>query len=91
MKIFNKLKQRKMKKVFLVFATMLLFGSCVSDFDRIENCKKKFPHGIVTPSTGILKQTGYEITVEDTITHQIYGVSYFLGSDTKIYTIVNIR
>jgi hypothetical protein len=45
----------------------------------------------VTPSTGIIKQNGYEITVEDTLTHQIYAINYYPFSTTKIATIVNIR
>jgi hypothetical protein len=79
-----------MKNLILV---MLLFSftSCVSDFDRVADAKKKYPNGLVTPSTGILKHNGYEITVEDTVTKQIYGISYYPFSTTKISSIVNIR
>lgn len=70
---------------------MLLLTSCVSDFDRIADAKKKYPNGLVTPSTGMIKRNGYEITIEDTVTNQIYGVSYYPFSTTKILNIVNIR
>lgn len=70
---------------------MLLLTSCVSDFDRIADAKKKYPNGLVTPSTGMIKRNGYEITIEDTVTKQIYGVSYYPFSTTKIWNIVNIR
>ena len=70
---------------------MLMLTSCVSDFDRIADAKKKYPNGLVTPSTGMIKRNGYEITIEDTVTNQIYGVSYYPFSTTKILDIVNIR
>lgn len=79
-----------MKKIITIL-TVLSITSCVSDYDRLKDAQKKYANGVVTPSTGILKQNGYEITVEDTITHQIYGINYFPFSSNKIWTIVNIR
>ena len=79
-----------MKKLITIL-TILSLTSCVSDYDRVADAKKKYPNGVVTPSTGIIKREGYEITVEDTVTNQIYAISYYPFSTTKIATIVNIR
>jgi hypothetical protein len=83
-----------MKNIIKIFSVLLVLGSitsCVSDYDRVADAKKKYPNAVVTPSTGIIKQNGYEITVEDTLTHQIYAINYYPFSTTKIATIVNIR
>lgn len=79
-----------MKKLLIA---LLVIGmtSCVSDYDRLEDAKKKYPHAIVTPSTSLLTTQGYEITVEDTITNQIYALSYYPFSSTKIAEIRNVR
>jgi hypothetical protein len=79
-----------MKKLITIL-TLLSLTSCVSDYDRVADAKKKYPNAVVTPSTGIIKRDGYEITVEDTLTHQIYAISYYPFSTTSISTIVNIR
>ena len=79
-----------MKKLITILAIFSL-TSCVSDYDRVADAKKKYPNAVVTPSTGIIKREGFEITVEDTITHQIYAISYYPFSTTNIATIVNIR
>ena len=79
-----------MKKLLIA---LLVIGmtSCVSDYDRLEDAKKKYPHAIVTPSTSLLNNQGYEITVEDTITNQIYALSYYPFSSTKIAQIRDVR
>jgi hypothetical protein len=79
-----------MKKLITIL-TLFSLTSCVSDYDRVADAKKKYPNAVVTPSTGIIKRDGYEITVEDTLTHQIYAISYYPFSTTSISTIVNIR
>jgi len=81
-----------MKKFNLIIILLaILTTSCVSDYDRLEDCRKKYKNAIVTPSTTLIKRQGYEITVEDTITKQIYAVSYYPFSSTKISSITNIR
>ena len=75
-----------MKKLITILA-LLSLTSCVSDYDRVADAKKKYPNALVTPSTGIIKRDGYEITVEDTLTHQIYAISYYPFSTTKIANI----
>jgi len=79
-----------MKKLITILA-LLSLTSCVSDYDRVTDAKKKYPNAVVTPSTGIIKHNGYEITVEDTLTHQIYAISYYPFSTTNISAIINIR
>ena len=79
-----------MNKIIGLLIIMVMSG-CVSDYSRIEDCIKKYPNAKVTPSTSLIKRQGFEITVEDTITHQIYAVSYMPFSTTKIWTIMNIR
>ena len=80
-----------MKNLLLILAIAVLLTSCVSDYDRIEDCKKKYRNGVVTPSTTLISRQGYEVTVEDTVTGQIYAVSYYPFSSTKINYIMNIR
>lgn len=80
-----------MFKNVIHIASVFALTSCVSDFERIEDCKKKYPNGIVTPSTNLLMRQGYEITVEDTVSKQIYAISYYPFSTTKINAITNIR
>jgi len=81
-----------MKKFNLIIILLtILITSCVSDYDRLEDCRKKYKNSIVTPSTNLLARQGYEITVEDTITNQIYAISYYPFSSTKISSITNIR
>lgn len=78
-------------KRLLALALLAMTTSCVSDYDRIADCKKKYPNAIVTPSTELLSRQGYHITVEDTITKQIYAVRYFPFSATNISDVRNIR
>ena len=79
-----------MKNLILILL-LVSFTSCVSDYDRVADAKKKYPNAVVTPSTGMIKHNGYEITVEDTLTKQIYAISYYPFSASKISSIVNIR
>jgi len=79
------------KLTLLSILLIILTTSCVSDYDRLEDCRKKYKNAIVTPSTNLLARQGYEITVEDTVTKQIYAISYYPFSSTKIESITNIR
>lgn len=79
-----------MKKVLLVLAVLGL-TSCVNQMDRLKDAQKKYPKCIVQPTTSMLARDGYEIMVEDTSTNQIYVVSYYPFSTTKIYAIRNIK
>jgi hypothetical protein len=79
-----------MKKVLLVLAVLGL-TSCVNQMDRLKDTQKKYPKCIVQPTTSMLARDGYEIMVEDTITNQIYVVSYYPFSTTKISAIRNIK
>jgi hypothetical protein len=79
-----------MKTTILALAVLAL-TSCVNQMDRLKDAQKKYPKCIVQPTTSILARDGYEIMVEDTITDQIYVVSYYPFSTTKISAIRNIK
>jgi hypothetical protein len=79
-----------MKKTLLVLAVLGLTG-CVNQMDRLKDAQRKYPKCIVQPTTSILARDGYEIMVEDTITNQIYVLSYYTFSTTKISSIRNIK
>ena len=79
-----------MKKTLAVLAVLGL-TSCVNQMDRLKDAQRKYPKCIVQPTTSILARDGYEIMVEDTITNQIYVLSYYTFSTTKIAYIRNIK
>jgi len=79
-----------MKKTLAVLAVLGL-TSCVNQMDRLKDAQRKYPKCIVQPTTSILARDGYEIMVEDTITNQIYVLSYYPFSTTKISDIRNIK
>jgi hypothetical protein len=79
-----------MKKLVLVLAVLGLTG-CVNQMDRLKDAQKKYPKCIVQPTTSLLARDGYEVMVEDTITNQIYVLSYYSFSTTKISSIRNIK
>lgn len=79
-----------MKKLVLIIALFTL-TSCVNQMDRLSDTQKKYPKCIVQPCTSMLARDGYDIMVEDTISNQIYVVSYYPFSTTKISSIRNIK
>ncbi len=79
-----------MKTIFITLAVLAL-TSCVNQMDRLKDAQKKYPKCIVQPATSLLAREGYEIMVEDTINNQIYVLSYYTGSSTKIWAIRNIK
>lgn len=78
-----------MKKILLL--AVLVLTSCVNQMDRLKDAQKKYPKCIVQPTTSMLSQQGYEVMVEDTIENQIYVLSYYPFSTTKISSIRNIK
>jgi hypothetical protein len=78
-----------MKKILLL--AVLTLTSCVNQMDRLKDAQKKYPKCIVQPTTSLLAREGYEVMVEDTITNQIYVLSYYTFSTTKISSIRNIK
>lgn len=78
-----------MKKTLLL--AVLVLTSCVNQIDRLKDAQKKYPKCIVQPTTSMLSQQGYEVMVEDTIENQIYVLSYYPFSTTKISAIRNIK
>jgi len=78
-----------MKKTLLL--AVLVLTSCVNQMDRLKDAQKKYPKCIVQPTTSLLAREGYEVMVEDTIENQIYVLSYYPFSTTKISAIRNIK
>ena len=78
-----------MKKTLLL--AVLALTSCVNQMDRLKDAQKKYPKCIVQPTTSLLSREGYEVMVEDTINNQIYVLSYYPFSSTKISDIRNIK
>ena len=78
-----------MKKTLLL--AVLVLTSCVNQLDRLKDAQKKYPKCIVQPTTSLLSREGYEVMVEDTINNQIYVLSYYPFSSTKISDIRNIK
>jgi hypothetical protein len=78
-----------MKKLLLL--SVLALTGCVNQMDRLKDAQKKYPKCIVQPTTSLLARDGYEVMVEDTITNQIYVLSYYSFSTTRISSIRNIK
>jgi hypothetical protein len=74
----------------LIIAIIFLTG-CAQPNNQMDYLIKKFPHTVVEPATGLLQQHGYEFIMEDTVKKQIYAVSFYPFSETKISSIRNIR
>jgi hypothetical protein len=87
--LFSLYQIKTMKKLLLV--AILGLTSCVNQMDRLKDAQKKYPKCIVQPTTSILAANGYDIMVEDTVTDQIYVLSYYSFSTTKISSIRNIK
>lgn len=80
-----------MKKLITLSAITLLLSSCVDFNKREKRLKELYPKNVVIPATGLLKRNGYEFLMEDTINKQIYGISFYTWSTTRIQDIVNIK
>jgi hypothetical protein len=77
------------KLLFLLSVTGLT--SCVNQIDRLNDAQKKYPKCIIQPTTTLFARNGYEVLVEDTIANQIYVLSYYPFSSTKISDIRNVK
>ena len=77
-----------MKKLLIAVSTLIL-TSCVNQMDRLSDAQKKYPKCIVTPPTALL--SNFDAMVEDTTNNQIFVISYYVGSTTKVYDVRNIK
>ncbi len=82
--------QKKYINLSLILLLSIFLSSCADEFKRMENAKKLFPKSKVEPSTGIIKEKGYELIAIDT-SGQIIAISFYPFSETKISSIRNIR
>jgi hypothetical protein len=78
-----------MKKVLFVLIAFVL-TSCVDEFNRMENLKKKFPNYKVEPAAGILKKSGYDYVITDSL-GEIIGVNFYMFSESKIADFRHIK
>lgn len=79
-----------MKKIILFAIAALAILSCADQNKRYVNLKKMYPHCKVEPATGLIQNQGYDFIVIDTAM-QIIAVDFYLGSETKITRMRNIR
>lgn len=78
-----------MKKVLIVLIVFLL-TSCVDEFNRMENLKKRFPNCKIEPATGLIKQSGYDYIAVDSL-GQMIAIDFYTFSDNKIWNFRNVR
>jgi hypothetical protein len=76
-----------MKKMLMLLSLILLF-SCADYSERIKTIEKKYPKCIVLPSLPNRENRqshySYDVIVKDTINKQMYGISFYPFSETKI-------
>jgi hypothetical protein len=84
----NKIYNMKKLLTILLIATLT---SCVNETDRLADSQKKYPKCVVYPTTTLLARDGYQVILEDTADKQIYVLSYYTFSTTKISDIRNIK
>jgi len=78
-----------MKKVLFVLIAFVL-TSCVDEFNRMENLKKKFPNYKVESAAEILKRSGYNYVITDSL-GEIIGIKFYLFSESKITDFIHIN
>jgi hypothetical protein len=78
-----------MKQIALFF--ILACVGCVNFDDRQKDLQKKYPKAVITPATSLLANQGYQFLMEDTINNQLFAVSYYTFSTSKISTIRNVK
>lgn len=79
-----------MKSILIITLTLILLSSCANEQNRYNTLKKLYPNSKVEPSTGIIKNSGYDWIIIDS-TMQIVAVSFYPFSETKISNFRNIR
>ena len=80
-----------MKKVLIVFVSLVIATGCIDQMDRLNDAQKKYPKCVVQPATSLIAREGYEIMVIDTISNQIYVLRYYPFSTSKVEDIRNIK
>lgn len=80
-----------MKSKFFIILSLFLFVGCIDESKRMEFLKEKYPEYKIEPATSILKSSGIEYILVDTLSDHIYGVSFWGFSETRISNFRNIR
>ena len=79
-----------MKQLLKLAFVLLLLTSCVNEYERLQDCQKKFPGKTVMPAppTALATRGGgahtYDYLVIDS-SGEMLGVDYYAFSKTKIY------
>jgi hypothetical protein len=79
-----------MKKLILTTIAFASLMGCADQNKRLHNLKKMYPQCKVEPATGLIQNQGYDFIVIDTAM-QIIAVEFYIGSETKILRMRNIR
>jgi len=78
-----------MKQIlFLLLFTLTV--SCTDQVNRQKHLQKLYPNCKIEPATSIIKQSGFDFIVIDS-TNQIIAVDFYMFSETKIWSLRNIR
>lgn len=78
-----------MKKLLLL-ALFTSIVSCADQDKRLNHLKSLYPGCKIEPATGIIQNEGFEFIVIDS-SFQIVAVNFYIGSETKIFRLRNIR
>ena len=78
-----------MKKL-LFLLLIVLTTSCVDQLNRQKHLEKMYPHCKVEPATGLIQKEGYSFIIVDS-TNQIIAVNFYPFSETKIWSLRNVR
>ena len=78
-----------MKKL-LFLLLVILTTSCVDQVNRQRHLQKIYPTCKVEPATGLIQRDGFDFIVIDS-TNQIIAVNFYMFSETKIWSLRNIR
>jgi hypothetical protein len=78
-----------MKKL-LFLLLVILMTSCVDQVNRQKHLEKLYPNCKVEPATRLVQENGFDFIVIDS-TNQIIAVNFYMFSETKIWSLINIR
>jgi hypothetical protein len=78
-----------MKKLVFVLMVVSLM-SCADQNNRKKHLEKLYPGCKIEPATGLIQQYGFDFIVIDT-TNQIIAINFYAFSETKIFSLRNIR
>jgi hypothetical protein len=78
-------------KRLIVLLIVVLMTSCSSDYLRLQDAQKKFPHLVITPPTSFLQKDGCSVIGTDTLTGAIYCIRYRPGYNNMVMSIMKVN